>query len=107
RQLAAALVLRFEAVDVALVLAHQVAARRPDRQAEFEGARAAGLGGQLHLDAARLGLDDAEGVRGGHAGRGVYRESIRLIWSASGASGARSRYFLYSTLASAFLPCRT
>ena len=42
-------------VHVALVLAHQVAAGRPDRHADVQRGHAARLDLQLHLDAPRLG----------------------------------------------------
>ena len=58
--------LRAQPVHVALVLADQVAPGRPDRDADVQRLRAARIDLQLHLDAARLGLGDAEDV-GVHA----------------------------------------
>ncbi len=88
RQLAPFAVVRPQAVDVALVLADQVAAGGPHRHAHVQAARVARLDGKLDLDAARFGLRNAERVRVGHRGRALYQ--LRATSTLPGRLGPRA-----------------
>ena len=52
-----------QAVDVPLVLADEIAPRRPDREAHIERVRTPRFDLQVHLHATGFGLLDSEGVR--------------------------------------------
>ena len=76
RQLAAVLGARVQAVDMPLVLADQIAPRRPHRQPDVERLRATRFERELDFDPPGLRLCDAKRV-GVHGARAVYR-AVRI-----------------------------
>jgi len=93
RQRSPVLVHGVQAVDVALVLPDQIAARRPHRQARVHRRGAAGLRLQGDLRAARLRLRDPQDVRSRHARGSVADEcppSVRRSGVRAGQTAAAS-----------------